>query len=63
MEIIRTILTILVGFFGGFELFYIVKAYKTREYYKEKRYSDKLLLFSVLLLILFIINYIINIIM
>ena len=55
MEIIRTILAILIGFFGGFELFYIVKTYKTRDYREAERYSDKLLLFSILLLIVSII--------
>lgn len=55
MEVIRTILTILMGFFGGFEFFYIVKAHKTRDYREAERYSDKLLLFSILLLIVSII--------
>lgn len=51
MDLFHIILSFLIGIFGGFELFYIVKFYKARDLYDMEKYLKKLLLFSVLLLI------------
>lgn len=50
MDLFHIILSFLIGIFGGFELFYIVKFYKARDLYDMEKYLKKLLLFSVLLL-------------
>lgn len=51
MDLFHIILSFLIGIFGGFELFYIVKFYKARDLYDMEKYLKKLLLFSVLLIV------------
>lgn len=50
---------LLVGIVGGFELFYIIKNYTTRDLSDIKKYLNKFLSFSILLMIVFIVYSII----
>ena len=57
MDLFQIILLVVIV--GGFELYYIIKNYTTRDLFDIKKYLNKFLSFSILLMIVFIVYSII----